>query len=83
MKLYEFKTRYLAKLALYVPKSDRERELRDLLINRLHSLRSMVMPYFIHTLFLIIERENVSEDFKEICKNMVKDSQKIVEEDLE
>ena len=78
MKLHEFKTKYLSKLALYQPKSERERQLKDTLINKLYPLRSMTLPYLIHTLYEIIEHEkDVSDKFKQLCRDMIEDVQKL------
>jgi len=79
MKLYEYKSKYLSKLALYEPKNEREKQLKDLIINKLYSIRTMTLPYLIHTLYLI-EREDVSEGFKNICKEMIRDVQKLERE---
>lgn len=77
MKLHEFKTKFMSLLTIYQPKSGRERELRDLLISKLNYLRMMVLPNFLLILYEIIEHENVSEDFKRLCKEMVADIQKL------
>ena len=80
MKLHEFKTKYMSKLALYQPKSERERELKDTLINKLYPIRTMTLPYLIHTLYEIIEHEDVSTEFKDLCKSMIEDVQKLESE---
>ena len=81
MKLYEYKSKYLSKLALYEPRNEREKQLKDIIINKLYSIRTMTLPYLIHTLYLIIEKENVSSEFKEICREMIEDVQKLEKED--
>jgi len=82
MKLHEFKTKYMSKLALYQPRNERERQLKDHIINKLYPLRSMTLPYLVHTLYEIIEHErDVSSEFKEICKQMLQDVQKLEGED--
>ena len=81
MKLHEYKTKYLSKLALYEPKNDRERQLKDTLINKLYPVRTMTLPYLIHTLYEIIEHEkDVTAEFKEICKSMIEDVQELESE---
>jgi len=78
MKLHEFKAKWISKLALYEPKSERERELKDLLINsKLNPLRSMTLPNLAHTLYLIVTKEDVSQEFKELCLAMLRDIDKI------
>jgi len=78
MKLHEFKAKWISKLALYEPKSERERELRNLLINsKLNPLRLMTLPNLAHTLHLIVTREGVSQEFKELCLGMLRDIQEI------
>ena len=81
MKLHEYKTKYLSKLALYQPKSDREKQLKDTLINKLYPVRTMTLPYLVHTLYEIIEHEDVSAEFKNICRDMIEDVQKLESED--
>ena len=81
MKLYEYKTKYLSKLAIYEPRSEREKQLKDTIINKLYSIRTMTLPYLIHALYEIIEHENVSEEFKDLCKSMIEDVQKLEKED--
>ena len=82
MRLYELKSKYISKLALYESKNDREKQLKDLVINKLYNIRSMTLPYLVHTLYEIIEHErDVSSEFKEICKQMLQDVQKLEGED--
>ncbi|RLE65008.1 MAG: hypothetical protein DRJ38_04520 [Thermoprotei archaeon] len=78
MKLHEFKAKWMSRLALYEPRNERERELRDLLINsKLNPLRLMTLPNLAHTLYLIVTREDVSDDLKELCLAMLRDIQEI------
>ena len=82
MKLYEYKTKYLSKLALHKPKNDREKQLKDHIINKLYPLRSMTLPYLLRTLYEIIEHEkDVSTEFKDICRDMLRDVQKLESEE--
>ena len=71
MKLYEFKSRSMLLLIKYQPKTRREQELRDLLIARIDNLRSMTMPWLLRTLYEIVEHEDVSEEFKDICRKII------------
>ncbi|RLG79478.1 MAG: hypothetical protein DRO40_12800 [Thermoprotei archaeon] len=77
MKLYEFKTKYMSRLALLETTSKREKELKDMLMTKLNNLRSMNLPNLVHTLYRILEYENVGKDFKELCKSMVEDISKL------
>jgi len=77
MKLYELKAKYMSKIALLRPSSDREKELRDMLMTKLNNLRTMNLPNLIHTLYLIIEHENVSNEFKKLCRDMLEDIEKL------
>ena len=77
MKLYEYKAKYMSRLALLETTSKREKELKDMLISKLNNLRSMNLPNLVHTLYRILEYENVSKDFKELCKSMVEDISKL------
>ena len=79
MKLYEYKTKYITKLTLYQPKSKRESELRDMLINRVYPARAMNMPLIVHTLYQVIVHEDVSEEFKQICREMIEDASRVGE----
>ena len=80
MKLHEYKAKWIRELALYEPKSDREKELVDILVNKLNTLRMMTMSNFAFILYQIIWNENVSEEFKELCRNMLRDTGDIKEE---
>ena len=73
MELAPLKNKWITKLALYRPKSDRERVLRDLLVNKLHSLRTDRIGDLAFTLYQILENESVSGDFKELCYQMLKE----------
>ncbi|RLI85098.1 MAG: hypothetical protein DRP01_07015 [Archaeoglobales archaeon] len=79
MKLHQFKAIYITQLTLYNPESNREKELKDLLISKIYNLRTMTLPDLAHTLYRIIEHENVSESFKDLCKFMLEDIKKIDE----
>ena len=71
MRLHEFKAKHMRKLALYNPATDREKELKDLLMNKLSYLRKMTLPNLIHTLYLIIEKEDVTQEFKNLCREIL------------
>jgi len=77
MKLYELKAKYMSKITLLRPSSDREKELRDMLMTKLNNLRTMNLPNLVHTLYLIIEYENVSNEFKKLCRDMLEDIEKL------
>ena len=79
MKLHQFKAMYITKLSLYTPETDREKELKNILVNKIYNLRTMTLPDLAHTLYQITEHENVSDDFKNICRQMLSDIQKIDE----
>ena len=81
MKLYEYKTKYIAELMPFVESDNqRERELTQTLIIKLHALRMMTLPDYLFTLSRIITGENVSNSFKELCKNMINDSKQLSNE---
>jgi len=77
MKLYEFKAKYMSRLALLETTSKREKELKDTLMTKLNNLRTMNLPNLVHTLYLIIEHENVSKNFKDLCRFMLEDIEKL------
>ncbi len=81
MKLYEYKTKYIAELMPYVESNNqRERELARLLIAKIHALRMMTMPDFLFAITKIISGENVSDKFKALCKAMINDSKQLSNE---
>ena len=71
MKLYEFKSRSMLLLIKYQPKTRREQELRDLLIARIDNLRSMTLPWLLRLLYEVVEHENVSSEFKSLCRKII------------
>ena len=71
MKLYEFKSRAMLLLIRYKPQNSREKELKDILISRIDNLRSMTLPWLLRTLYEIVEHENVSKEFKDVCRKIV------------
>jgi len=77
MKLYEFKAKYMSRIALLRPTNNREKQLKDTLMNKLNNLRAMNLPNLVHSLYMIIEYENVSSNFKKICREMIEDVQKL------
>ena len=74
MKLYQYKAKYLKRLILYQPRTSREKELKDLLIAKLETLRTPTMPYFLRTLHEVLAHENVSEEFKAIVRSMIEEA---------
>jgi len=53
VRLHEFKTRYITKLALLRPANEKEKKLRDMLIVKLNTLRSVTLPNLAFTLYEI------------------------------
>jgi len=81
MKLYEFKSKAMLLLLNYQPRSNREKELRDLLIARIDNLRLMTLPWLLRTLYEIVEHENVSKEFKDVCRKIIEIASKLEFED--
>jgi len=79
MQLSQLRNKWIVKLSLYRPANDRERVLKDLLINKLHSLRTDRIGDLAFTLFQILENEHVTGDFKELCYQMLDDLRKLIE----
>ncbi len=81
MKLYEYKTKYLVELTPFTESDNkRERELADILVVKLHALRMMTLPDYLFTLSRIITGENVSKEFKDLCRKMIADSKNLTAE---
>ena len=81
MKLYEFKSKAMLLLINYQPRSDREKELRDLLIARIDNLRMMTLPWLLRALYEVVEHENVSKEFKDVCKRIIEVASRLEFED--
>ena len=81
MKLYEFKSKAMLLLINYKPKLKREQELRDLLITRIDNLRSMTLPWLLRLLYEVVEHENVSSEFKSLCRKIIELAGKLEFED--
>jgi len=79
MELAPLKNKWITKLALYKPRNDREKVLKDLLINKLHSLRTDRIGDLAFTLYQILENESVSGDFKELCYQMLNELKELIE----
>jgi len=79
MQLASIKNKWITKLALYKPANDREKNLRDMLIAKLHSLRNDRLGDLAFTLYQVLENESVSGDFKELCYLMLDDLRKLIE----
>jgi len=77
MRLHEFRAKYMVKLALFVPKSEREKELISELMIKLNYLRSTKLPSLVFMLYEIIQHEQVSRDFKDLCRFMLEDIEKL------
>ena len=80
MKLYEYKAKAMTLLLNYQPKSQRERELVDLLMRKLSELRGMTLPRLLFDVHLIINHEpQVSDEFKALLRQLVPKEQDIEE----
>lgn len=77
MKLYEFKAKYISRLGSYTPKNKREKEIIEIIINKVYNLRVMTLPNLAHTLYLAIYKEPISEELKKIFMEMLSDIQNI------
>lgn len=77
LELYDFKAKYLSKLALLKATTPRENELRNHLVRTLTKLRLTTFPNFLMLLNDIINKEEVSQEFKEICMEIVRDIEKM------
>mgnify|MGYP000279969209 CR=1 FL=1 len=71
MKLYEYKTKAMTLLLNYQPQSPREKELIDRLMIKLNELRTMTLPRLLLDIHLIINHENVSDEFKGLLKKLI------------
>ena len=45
--------------------------MRDLLIARIDNLRSMTLPWLLRLLYEVVEHENVSSEFKSLCRKII------------
>ena len=77
MKLYEFKYHYISVLSEYQPRNEEEKELKEMLIDKLYYLRAPNLVSLSRQLHQIIDKYMVSEDFKEICRQMIRDIREI------
>jgi|GEM_PF-5321171 len=71
MKLDEFKAKALAKLIVYEPENDREKELISILVSKMNYLNIDTLTDLMMTLYEIKENEkDVTEDFKNKVKEI-------------
>ena len=71
MKLDEFKAKTLAKLIVYEPENDREKELISILVSKINYLNMYTLIDLMMTLYEIKENEkDVTEDFKNKIKEI-------------
>ncbi len=66
------KNKYMS-LIYSTAKTEREKELAEILMIKLNSLTYETLAEFTFTLYLIIDRENVSDEFKKLCKEIIDD----------
>ena len=71
MRLHEYKAKAMSLLLNYMPKSQREGELIDLLMRKLEMLRAMTLPRLLLDIHLIISHEPVSDEFKALLRQLV------------
>jgi len=81
--LREYKVKYMGKLKTYQAKSEREKELINMLINEylvcLDRLKpsTLACELLASKLFAIISYESISKGFRKICHDMLIDIRKI------
>lgn len=77
IRLHEYKAKYIAKLGTYKPKNDREKQLVNHIVVKLHNLRRMTLADLLFDAYLIVSGENVSDELKSILLDMMEESQLI------
>jgi len=70
MKLDEFKAKALAKLIVYEPENNREKELISILVSKMNYLNIDTLTDLMIMLYQIRENEKVTEDFKNKIKEI-------------
>jgi len=84
MKLDEFKAKTLAKLIVYEPENDREKELISILVSKINYLNMYTLIDLMMTLYEIKENEkDVTEDFKNKIKEITLLASQLLNEDNE
>jgi len=82
MKLDEFKTKALAKLIVYEPENDREKELISILVSKMNYLNIDTLTDLFMALYEIKENEkDVTEDFKNKIKEITLLALQLLNED--
>ena len=51
------------------------------MIARIDNLRLMTLPWLLRTLYEIVEHENVSKEFKDVCRKIIEIASKLEFED--
>jgi len=84
MKLDEFKAKALAKLIVYEPENDREKELISILVSKINYLNIDTLTDLMIILHEIKENEkDVTEDFKNKVKEITLLASQLLNEDNE
>ena len=84
MKLDEFKTKTLAKLIVYEPENDREKELISILVSKINYLNIDTLTDLMIILYEIKENEKgITEDFKNKVKEITLLASQLLNEDNE
>ena len=82
MKLDEFKAKALAKLIVYEPENDREKELISILVSKMNYLNIDTLTDLFMALYEIKENEkDVTEDFKNKIKEITLLALQLLNED--
>ena len=84
MKLNEFKAKALAKLTVYEPENDREKELISILISKINYLNIDTLTDLMMILYETRENEKyITEDFKNKIKEITLLASQLLNEDNE
>jgi len=84
MKLNEFKAKALAKLTVYEPENDREKELISILFSKINYLNMYTLTDLFIALYEIRENEKyITEDFKNKIKEITLLASQLLNEDNE
>jgi len=82
-ELDEFKAKALAKLIVYEPENDREKELISILVSKINYLSIYTFTDLMMILYQIKENEKVTEDFKNKIKEITLLASQLLNEDNE
>ncbi len=72
VELHEFKTKYISLLAL-AAENEVEKRIASEIIKKLYRLRCYTLADLSYTLYNAVLNKDVSEKFKEICREALKD----------